>query len=362
MFLKRLVIIIFIFCFNSGYTQTWEQLEIEYNTLLNNKRNYSALIKAKEMYSWVKVNEGDTSLSLPISLKLIGNAFMNLNKDSALYYYDLGLNALDKQNKKNNIQAARINYNISNIYYNLKLTDKALEYALKSASLLNVIGYSEYPFCIWPLKRLAEIYSSQKDFKSALPYELQSFKISKRILGDKNKVCANSLYNIGILCFNLREFNSAENYLLQSLIIFKDIDYPEYNNPTEAIYSLLTYYDNIKAPKYKYENLWLNLIYLFNKYKKSNTEECADAMQSLGSYYSTIERYNDAEKYIKESIESCLKSIGEINLLCSGNYFWLGMIYDRKQDYISAEFNYLKSIEIFNIILPNLSLIEKKLY
>ena len=347
MFLKRLVIILFIFCFNSGYTQTWEQLETEYNTLLNNKKNDSALIKSKEMYSWVKVNEGDTSLHLPISFKFIGNAFMNINKDSALNYYDSGLKVLKKQKRENNIQTAKLHYNISNIYYKLKLIDLSLESALKSNSILNEIGYSEYPFCIWPLKRIAEIYSSKSDFKKAIPYELKSYEISKTLLGVKNKACANSLVNIGLLYYNLYEFKDAENYLLQSLIIFKDIDYPEYDYPIKAILSLYLYYNSINYPKDYYENLWIENIYLYKKFNKFNTEECASVLQSLGSFYFTKERYSDAELYITESINSYKYSIGEDNLFAIGNYVWLGSIYDRKEDYISAEKNYLKCIELY---------------
>ena len=362
MVLKQLAILFFIFYFNIGYSQTWDQLETEYNNLTKNEQKDAALRKAKEIYFWVKVNESDTSIHLPISLKFIGNAFMNINKDSALHYYDSGLKVLNKQSRENNIQAARIHYNISNIYYKLKLIDKSLESALKSNSILNVIGYSEYPFCIWPLKSIVEIYSSQKDFKSALPYELQSFKIIKRILGENNETCANSLANIGLLNYNSGDLKSAEEYLIQSLIIFKKINYPKYDYPAKVIYSIILYYNSIKAPKDKYESHWIELIYLFKKFNKVNTEECGDFLQSLGSYYFTKQRNKEAEIYIKESIESYKNSIGEDNLLCSGNYYWLGAIYDRKEDYISAEKYYLKSLDIYKRILPTLDKKEKEIY
>ena len=77
--------------------QTYNQLENDYNLLLNNKQNGLALIKAKEIYNWVKSNERDTSLHLPISLKLIGNSFQAFNKDSSITYYDKGLQELFRQ-------------------------------------------------------------------------------------------------------------------------------------------------------------------------------------------------------------------------------------------------------------------------
>ena len=118
--IRQIAVLIFIFCFNSGYAQTWNQLEKEHNDLMKNKQNDAALIKAKEIYSWVKDNESDTSIHLPISLKLIGNSFKSINYDSALNYYNLGLNVLTKQKRDNHIQIAKILYNKATIYYNLK--------------------------------------------------------------------------------------------------------------------------------------------------------------------------------------------------------------------------------------------------
>ena len=71
MYARQFVILIFIFCSNIGFSQTWDQLETEYNNLTKNKQNELALNKAKEIYSWVKANESDTSIHLPICFKLI---------------------------------------------------------------------------------------------------------------------------------------------------------------------------------------------------------------------------------------------------------------------------------------------------
>ena len=57
----------------TSLAQTWEQMENDYNALLKNKQNDLAVSKAKEIYNWVKKNEGDTCIHLPISLKLIGS-------------------------------------------------------------------------------------------------------------------------------------------------------------------------------------------------------------------------------------------------------------------------------------------------
>ena len=228
-FLRQIVIILFIFCFNSGYTQTWDKLESEYNTLLNNKKNDSALIKAKEMYSWVKVNECDTSLHLPISLKLLGNAFEN--NDSSLFYYDLALKNLNKQNRENNIQAAKILYNKATIFYNLKNDSIALIFDLKSIEVIEKLNFTEYPISNAALSRVGNLYIDMGDYKKAEPYYLEALAIQKKVLGEEHPDYAGSLNNIGNLYLNMGNYKKSEPYHLQALVIRKKIlgeDHPDY--------------------------------------------------------------------------------------------------------------------------------------
>ena len=170
--IRQIAVLIFIFCFNSGYAQTWNQLEKEYNDLTKNKQNDAALIKAKEIYSWVKVNERDTSIHLPISLKLIGNSFKSINYDSALYYYHLGLKALTKQKRDNHIQVAKILYNKATVYYNLKNDSIALITDLEAMENLKKLNFPEYPFCIWSLNRTSDFYYNKNDYNKAETYYL----------------------------------------------------------------------------------------------------------------------------------------------------------------------------------------------
>ena len=96
----RLIIFITLICIIPLFTnaQSWAQMENDYNSFLKNKQNDLALSKAREMNSWAMKSAGDTSIYLPISLKLIGNAYEN--RDSAIFYYDSALNVLEKQNRK----------------------------------------------------------------------------------------------------------------------------------------------------------------------------------------------------------------------------------------------------------------------
>ncbi len=164
--MQRILFILLMVISLADHAQNWELMENEYNSLLKNKQNDLALIKAKEIYSWVKMNESDTSIHLPISLKLIGNSFQAFNKDSSITYYDKGLQELFRQNRRNHIQVAKIYNNKSNIYNEKGLSNLSMDEAKKALSVLKENKYSEYPFCTWPAYRLAELYRSKGNIDS----------------------------------------------------------------------------------------------------------------------------------------------------------------------------------------------------
>ena len=71
MYIKLIKTLFLFLIASSGFAQTWNSLNTEYNNLTKNEQNDAALIKAKEIYSWIKANESDTSIHLPICFKLI---------------------------------------------------------------------------------------------------------------------------------------------------------------------------------------------------------------------------------------------------------------------------------------------------
>ena len=83
------VFFLFFFFFSTGdlLAQSWEKMEEDYKSLMTIDRKL-AVVKAKEMLLLVFKNEGDTSLRIAISNKLIGNAFSEINSDSAVHYYN----------------------------------------------------------------------------------------------------------------------------------------------------------------------------------------------------------------------------------------------------------------------------------
>lgn len=230
---KKIFIVISLALLSFGSkAQTYEQLEKEYNQLLNNKQNELALTKAKELYYWVKTNEADTSLHLPISLKLIGNSFQSFSKDSSIKYYDIALSVLEKQNRLNHIQTARIHNNKSNIYFEKKANDLSLIESLKAVEIYGILNFSDYPICTWPLNRVANLYSELNEIKKA---EYCFKKIDELAIINKDKEgLINSKGSIAYfyLKSNSLDLDSANAYCINGL----SLAYEYYNKDTSKYY------------------------------------------------------------------------------------------------------------------------------
>jgi CHAT domain-containing protein/tetratricopeptide (TPR) repeat protein len=150
------------------HSQSYEFLEKEYLELTGNIKKDAALQKAKEIYFWVKNNESDTSIHLPISLKYIGN--VSVNVDSALHYYEMALRVLDQQKRSNHIQCAYIHHNKSLSYHKWKYLSlpklyyyeslKEAELALKIFEMNGIDFKNEFYYKV--SNQLAILYSSQK--------------------------------------------------------------------------------------------------------------------------------------------------------------------------------------------------------
>jgi len=269
---------LFLLLFTSAFSQSWKQMESEFYNLLRKNENKIAKNKAFEILTWAKLNHSDTSLILPQSYRLLGDAYYSENADSSIFYYKQSKTLLQFQKRQNTLLSAKIHYNLANLYAQKKEYDSYYINLKESVKINRDLKYPEFPF--------SEVVIEQ----------LYDFELAKK------------------------EYDLAESLLLECLFVF-------------------------------------------NIYSKQYTEQCASVLQSLGTFYFTkTDNFTLAEKYIVASIQAYKNSIGEENLFCSGNYFWLAEIYDRNEDYISAEKCHLKSLDIYNKILPSLDDKEKELY
>lgn len=262
----KLIVMLFLIQLLSPdiYAQKWEQLEIEYNIYRKNNENRSAVDKSKEMLGLIKNTEGDTSLKLVISNKLIGNAYNNINVDSALYYYDQGLELLKFQNRSRHIQAAKILYNEANVFYAKHNYRKYAELLNNVAEINRELDYPEFPFVEWPLNKLyfyyeavknrteherllkeririfkkfnqtnnvdyasvcqslGSYYITQENFEDAKYYIEESTQAFIRSIGENSYECASNYYWLGSIAWGKNDHINSETYFNKSINILKD--------------------------------------------------------------------------------------------------------------------------------------------
>ena len=103
-----------------GYSQSdvYEELKRTYDQLREESKEDSALVVAKKMNAWALQFETDSSLRYAVSLRYVGNSFSALSfNDSALYYWNKSLEALEKQQRAESLDAAYCLYNLGIFYY-----------------------------------------------------------------------------------------------------------------------------------------------------------------------------------------------------------------------------------------------------
>lgn len=316
--------------------QTWESLKKEYQELMNQKQRDKAFLKAKELYAWVKINEGDTSIHLPVSLKLIGNSSLKI--DTALYYYNLGLLILEKQNRSTHIQAARIHYMIGQTSKNVSF--KIDEYK-KAVQILESVGYSDYPFSSWPFLGLSEIYLSNNELKHAENNQLKLAEVISKVKGTDNSDYANCLNVLGVIYDYLQDYKSAELYYSQSFELRKKLFPPDSPEIAECLHNLALV--NYEAGMYylskKYFAEALNIKNVDQEGYGSTLVNYATLMVEIGEVDTAIILYYQA-------LEIHKKILGERNYYYAGTNDLLATAYKKKGLYDLAYKHYIEAKNI----------------
>jgi len=197
-----------------------------------------------------QVSRPDTALSLankayqlslqsgdPLLLVTSYNTFADIyyysgNQQLALDYYFKALRQLEENTKDKEIASylipsARINCNIGNCYYDLKMKEMALTYYKKSLSLVDESN-SKKPGTFNPqakmllLYNIGNIFSDRNDLKQAKEYYLMAQEINKTV--NNNFVKAGLLESLGWVL--IKEGKTAEPllYFDQALEVRKKIN------------------------------------------------------------------------------------------------------------------------------------------
>ena len=388
LFKKIFIIILFVLLSLGSKAQTWEQFEKDYNNLLDNKQNELALTKAKEMYSWAKENESDTSLHLPISLKFIGNSFLNFNKDSALKYYRYSIEYLKSSNnlstkeagivlyKKgtteiltgNNIQgeidlngALKVFNSIISegdpmykrtlvwlgiVSSNLNKKWETEDYYKKALAITNKYFGESDPDYTLILNNLGNLYFENKNYLLAKQEYLKVYEIRSKTLGKHNPIIERTLVNLGAISGRTNNFKEAESYYKLALEINKLA-----NHKTNAdLVTILHGLGSVAAGKGDY----FGAEFYYNKALDANktsygveNKTHASLLGELGHLSIDVGNYEAAVKYLTESIriKRQILLLNPEKLVISLAH--LGTAYCATGNFKLSEANYKEAIEIF---------------
>jgi len=298
------------------------------------------------MNSWLLNNQSDTSLLFAISFRQIGNGFLGLKqKDSAIYYYQSSLEALKKQNRKDNINYVHSLSNIGLVYDQSKDYASASDYFNQAKELRKKLYGELHPDYSKDLFNLAKAHLNNRDFQNAELKFKELLEIKKKVVGEEHTDYADCLYYLGLTYLKSDRFKDAERCYRKNVLINKNTS-GEYHvrhggSITElgTLFHYTAQYDSALV-------YYAQALRIAEKIYGIQDEAYASALNNIAVIKFEKGDYESAEKMNKEAIEIKRKTLGEQHHYYATSLFNLGNLYYFISDYKSAEFYFKKSLEI----------------
>ena len=254
-----------------------------------------------------------------------------------LYAIEIGLRKLGENHR----WVASSYNNLGSVYSEKGDQDKALEYYIKS---LSIIG-EKSPLAGLSYNNIGTIYLEKGDYDQALEYFQKALTIRLQVLGEENTEIAKYYNNIGIAYKGKGDYDKALEFFQKSLLINLRILGEEqifvannYNN----IGTIYSHKDDFKqAIKYYEKSLSVRL-----KILGENHQDVAGSYINIGIIYWKMGDYEKALEIHQKSLTILLRLFGEDNNLVAQNYMYIGNAYKDKGDYDQALEYLQKSLSI----------------
>lgn len=330
-----------------------------------------------------KMNASSKAKEKITLLKGIGSGYYQINEfDSAAYYYSLGAQqALDSENHE---LYSSLQYNLSLVYLNKGMYQKALDMALISLETDKLLGHKNE--ITSSLNSIALIYQEWGIYDKALAYRLESIKLSKE--ANNALELANSRFNLGSLYVKIGKMNKALSYFsqakedYQTLLQQKPTDNQLEKSLSESIYAIGGIYlynkdfpealklfntalkiktsviDNVGMGNCYYQIGLVNFLqnnfeaarqnyFLSLQYKNSVNDQKGIALAyfRIGDLYYNWRKFSESQTFINKSITAA-KSIGDWEIL-KENYRILYLIYSNQQVHKKA-LNYHELYKLYS--------------
>lgn len=240
----------------------------------------------------------------------IGICYYNLEQlNKAEYYYKLGVEYADIENKPNCTANLAILYLEKNNHLKaeeiLKKLDFTKFYSTDSSAVFNVLG---------------EVEQKKKNYKKAITYYSIVTNIDKR--ENKNAELANDYAAIGAMYMELKDYKTAEGYLNQSYELLKEF---EDKNAEKQVLEGLIESEFANTKNKKFQDYFLSYLSIS---KKLNSDIVLENTNLLETQFRTAEKEAKIKtqqlQIQKEKINKYIafSGIGLLLLLSGGSYFW----------------------------------------
>jgi len=318
--------------------------------------SFSQRSRIDSLHSLLKNNKEDTNKvihlnKLSIEYRTIGSY------DSALHYGTTSLQLAQKINYKKGITASY--GSIGSAYLAQADYPKALDYYFRALKVAEEMG-NKNGVAVW-LGNIGIVYDDQADYPKALDYYLKALKIDEEL---NNKAgIAMHLGNIGLVYANQAvspltpplQKNELQSKALD--FYFKALKIDEERKDKNGIAADLGNMGNLYAdqadlssarPLERDSLLHLGLSCNFKalkiKEELEDENEIAITLGSIGTIYTSLGKYKEAEEYLKKAI-AMDDSIGAMNELMLYEEY-LSQLYDTTGKYQLALVYYKKAMAL----------------
>lgn len=328
---------------NETYMQALADKGVIYITTGDNDRAETIFVRLLEIKKYMDQSKDKDFAILEGNLGLIQQD-MGKYKESELHILQ-SLHLLEQLKLEETPEYASALTNLATLYYQQQqyfIAEPYYKQALKAQKKIESELGENYLNC---LQNTGHLYLDLLNFEKAEQIFQRTRFLKEKAYGIQSPQYAAILNDLAVLYNAMGEYRKAEPLYLQALEIKKkylDEDDPSY---VLALYNIGMFSRNVGREKDAIDNI-VKAVTLLGNRKEALPVQYAEYLTGLAGVYMDFQKYEQAEKCLKEALglyQKMFKESGENYLFILQN---LGRLYDGKGDAASAEKYYLRAYAI----------------
>jgi CHAT domain-containing protein/prefoldin subunit 5 len=223
--------------YTNALAQDSEYLQKQYDIKIKDRKYQSALDISFKILDAFQKNDDDTSNDIVNSYKRIGNSYSLINKkDSAIYYYQKGLDMFKIYKNLNRLDQAKLIYNIGKINEDFEKYEQAIYLFNQSAEIIRQLNYPEFPFSDWPLNKIYQYTLSKKFNSNKIQILEERLNIFKKYHKENSKDFASLCQSLGTNYLLEENYQEALSFYEKSSEIYHSISPNNFDQAYNKVY------------------------------------------------------------------------------------------------------------------------------